>query len=103
MSVVVFELVHFSVIQVICGALLFAYVLSLMHHLWTESYLKRHRVLSFDDLKKRTGSESAVQNHIAKIKTPVYYDRHELPWADKVERDSKEIRIIRTFRKDSQS
>ena len=92
MSVVMFQLVHFSLFQIICGVLLFASVLSVMHQLWTEFYLKRHGVLSFDNLKKRTGSESAAHDHISKMKIPVYYERNELPWADKVEQEFNEIR-----------
>ena len=105
MSVVMFEFVHFSLLQIIFGALLFASVLSVMHQLWTESYLKRHGVLSFDNLKKRTGSESAAHDHICKMKIPVYYERNELPCADKVEQNFDEIRseICMSIERDSAS
>ncbi|MCH2204091.1 MAG: aspartyl/asparaginyl beta-hydroxylase domain-containing protein, partial [Fuerstiella sp.] len=40
----------------------------------------------------RTGSESAAHDHVSQMKLPVYYERSELPWADKVEQEFNEIR-----------
>ena len=99
------DLFHVSFFQAICIVLIFAYVLSVVHQLWTESYLKRHRVLSFDTIKKRTGSESAAHDHISKMKAPVYYERNEMPWADKVEQEFNEIRseICMSIEQDSPS